>query len=578
MERESESKSKMILIAILIAVFACVLRLLGLESSSLMLNEAENAVTALRLFESGSHGQLLYELPTAVIFKFFGSSEFSARVFPALSGVFLSVIPLCLYRKIGKEKALLLAFLMTVDPVLLYWSKRADAVIPSVMFSSASLAFLVCEHRAASLLCLLISLSGGERAWPAVFLAALCAGLWSLISKTKFDISALLRVRKLDLLKIGLVFVLYTAAFGLFPGGFGGLGSGFVSSFQREGSWAYPGLSAMLAAVLLYCFVPLLVCVFQSFREHRIPLLLIGLAAGAVLLLWKGIVMLPWISVLLWYAGSDWIVRFLKRICGPVDFPFFMSAFVVSGAYSFFYFRMVELFRLQNGYDPVQISWNGTVQTLPMTRFTGAVLLTIVSILILALVVKILMGFVELFSVRRGICCGLLIILGWSLVTGIWNAGGFDRIGDHPLDHHLQNTANVLNGAYTSYTETALFDLLSEAVLKHGDAKNTAFGLNFIIDDPMIEWSLRNHKGIASTVNVNTDLSGIDLILDNSGTSFESAGYVSTTQNWKSTMDWSRLSFRDWGNWLIFGDAQTISSVPAVLWVRADFIFTDKSE
>ena len=75
---------KLMVLGIIAAAF--LLRLIGLSSSSLTLNEAGNALSALHLFGGSSSGQLLYSLPTALIFKLFGDTDFTARLFPALMG------------------------------------------------------------------------------------------------------------------------------------------------------------------------------------------------------------------------------------------------------------------------------------------------------------------------------------------------------------------------------------------------------------------------------------------------------------------------------------------------------------
>ena len=143
METETNSKNILILTALLIITAACVLRFAGLGGASLTLNESENALAALNLFGGEGAGQLLYTLPTALIFKMFGDTDFTARLFPALSGALLAVIPLLLSRKYGFRKMLLLSFLFAVDPVLLFWSKRADAVIPVLALSAAAFASLI---------------------------------------------------------------------------------------------------------------------------------------------------------------------------------------------------------------------------------------------------------------------------------------------------------------------------------------------------------------------------------------------------------------------------------------------------
>ena len=573
MEREPESKSGLAVTAAAAAVLAAILRLLGAGAVSLTMNEAENTMTALRLFENGSSGQLLYVLPTAVIFKFFDSSEFTARLVPALCGVMLALVPLLIHEKIGYRKAVILSFLLAVDPVLLFWSKRADAVIPAIAFFALALALMVKEKYAGSLVCFLMALCGGERIWPAMAVLAVCAAIRVLGLKKDCAGLAGKRPGRRDWLTALCLFVLLCTAFGTFPGGLSGFGTGFVNSFRIGDSWLYPGLSAELIAVLLYCGIPLLICIFASVRGGKIPGLLISLAAAAGLMAWQGVIMLPWIVLLLWTEASEKISDLPVRLKGPLDFHFFMSAFVVCGAYSFFYFRMVELFNTANGKEPVQITWNGMVQTLPLTRFGGAALLTAVSILILALVVKILMGFVQSASIYRGIMCGILVISGCAYASFVWNAGGFDREGDHPLAVHPVNTANVLNGAYTGFTKSGFFDLLSQTIDKHGDKKNVNYGLNFVCGDAMVGWMLRNDPGIRTTANIHEDLTNADLIIDTSGASYEADGYVSTQQSWRGTMDWKKFSFSDWGKWLIFGDGRPVEEKPISLWVRSDYIF-----
>ena len=573
MERGSESTHNIRLMTVLTVILAAGLRLIGLGSASLTMNEAENAMTALHLFENGSSGQLLYELPTAILFKFFGSSEFAARLFPALAGILVVLIPLFFYKNTGSRKAFVLSFLLSVDPVLLFWSKRADAVIPAAVLLAAAIVFLLKQKKTSALTCFLIALSGGNRIWPVVLVCAVCLVLSTFLLKKDPYYLWFLRFSKRNVILAAAFFVLYCTAFGMFPGGIGAFGTGIINSFKKGPAWVYPGLAAELIAVVLYCGLPLILSCVLAFRHHKLTALLLSVFAAAGLILWHGVIMLPWISILLWIHASGMVLKILDRIKGPFDFPFTMTCFAVTGAWSFFYFRLVELFKQTIGSELIQFNWNNVTQTLPLTRYTGAVLLTVISIVIIVLIVKILLGFVESSSIRRGLFAGAAVILSWSLMTGIWNAGGFDREGDHPLMDHSKNTADILNGAYTSFTNTAFFELFDETIAKHGDASNTNYGLNFIVNDPMAAWLVRNYPGIHTTANKNADLTGVDLILDQAGESYENYGFVSSSQNWRGTMDWQAFSFQDWGKWLIFGDAQLSVDVPVTLWARAERLF-----
>ena len=206
-ERKNSSKSNIALFTMLIFLFALGIRLIGLGSASLTMNEAENALTALHLFENGGNGQLLYTLPNAVIFRFFGSSEFTARLFPAAMGSLL--VPAALRRKIGKSKALLLSLLFAVDPVLLFWSHRADAVIPAVTLAGAAFAFWLNGRTVAAIACLLIGSCGGARWWPFLILFCVGAALYHLIPGNERTFSSQRQLRKGDILIGILIFCLF---------------------------------------------------------------------------------------------------------------------------------------------------------------------------------------------------------------------------------------------------------------------------------------------------------------------------------------------------------------------------------
>lgn len=557
-----------------VVFFAFALRLIGLGSASLTMNEAENAVAALRLFQNGGSNQLLYTLPTALLFKLFGSSDFSARFIPAVMGSLLVLLPLCLKEKIGWRKALLLAFLFAFDPVLLFWSKRADAVIPAIAMAAAALVFWMKDKKGAGFACFLIGLCGGESSWPVLLTAAFCMVLSALIRKKSFESASIRVVSRKDILTGLAVFCILICGFGAFPGGFAAFGRGFAESFQAGPAWLYPGWTAVLIALILYCGVSLAACFVRGFREKLLPELVLSLAGLAALLFWQGIVMLPWIAVLLWYNAANVLTEFPDRVKGKVDFPFCAAACMVPAAYAFFYFRLVELFKQTSGNELIQITIRGTIQTIPLTRFQGTVLLMAASVIIIALVVKILMGFLESESIRRGLFAGCIVVFSWIGITGIWNAGGFDRVGDHPAAPHLRNTVNILNGAYTSYTDTALFTFLDEVIVKHGDVPNTQYGLNLIVNDPMLDWYLWDHPGIRTSANRNEDLTGIELIIDRGDASFEANGFVNARQSWRGTMDWKRMTPQNWGKWMIFGDGIPVEDTPIKLWVKAEYIYS----
>ena len=574
MDNEKLFKPTENLLMVLIILSGCALRLIGLGSSSLTLNEAENALAALRLFGGGDQGRLLYTLPTALLFKMFGDQDFIARLFPAFAGIILVLLPLTLRKRFGTGKMLLLAFLFAVDPVLLFWSKRADAVIPAITLAAAAVTFMLNSRPVGAWTCFLLALSGGERSLPMLTIVIICGTLYCFILKADPRHILSRFSGKRDLAAAVIIFLLFITAFSLFPAGISAFGTGIADSFKPAADWAHPGIAAVVIAVLVYCGIPLLLFLRHCISSRQ-PAVCALVSAGAILLiLWQGIMALPWITLSLWIGSLDMIRKLIKDMKGDKGFPFWLTAGAVAGSFSFFYFRLVEVFNQQNGNDLVQINWNGTVQVLPLTRVGAASLLTAASLLIILLIIKILLGFFDSDVVRRGIIWGLMVICSWGLLTNIWNVGGFDRIGDHPTAYHTENSRILLNGNYTSLTQSPLFEFLSEIAVKHGDLSKDPFGLNLITDDPLLDWELRKFNGLEKAANVHADLTDIELILSDPFNSFESGGFAGTMLTYRSKTDWTDYNIQDWGKWLLFGDGKNSAETSLIIWAKGEMIYS----
>ena len=574
MNNEKHLRPSADMLTALILLSGCALRLIGLDSSSLTLNEAENALAALKLFGGGDQGQLLYTLPTALLFKMFGDSDFTARLFPAFAGMILMLLPLTLRKRFGNRKTLLLAFLFAADPVLLFWSKRADAVIPAIVLIGAAVTFFLLNKPAGAWTCLLLSLSGGERSIPVLIVSLAYVAVYCLTRR--YDLRQIRQFvpMKRDLAAAGIIFVLGITAFSVFPAGISAFSTGIVNAFRPAPEWVRPGIAAMIIAIRVYCGIPLLLFVRNGIRSGQMAVCGLALAGSILLTLWQGITALPWISMILWTGSLSLLSDLLDRLEGEKGFPFWLTAAAVAGSFSFFYFRLVEVFNQQNGNEPVQINWNGTTQILPLTRVGGASLLTAASLLIILLILKILLGFFDSDVVRRGILAGCLVICSWGLLTNIWNTGGFDRIGDFPAAFHTENSRILLNGNYTSLTRTPLFEIISEVTVKHGDRSKEPFGLNLITDDPLLEWDLRKEYGLVRTENPNTDLTDVDLILSGPGASFESNGFVGTMLTYRAKTDWTDYNIQEWGKWLLFGDGKNSAETSLIIWAKGDMIYS----
>jgi uncharacterized protein (TIGR03663 family) len=127
-----------------IIVVALLLRLGGLGAQPLSDAEASQALVSWRLYQAqapqpGTYSPLLATL-NLVGFAMFGASDFVARLWPALFGVLLVVLPLGLRRQLGVEGAVAASALLATSSTALYVSRTASG---DVMALTGGLAVMV---------------------------------------------------------------------------------------------------------------------------------------------------------------------------------------------------------------------------------------------------------------------------------------------------------------------------------------------------------------------------------------------------------------------------------------------------
>ncbi len=561
---------------ICIAVLACLLRLTGLGGASLSVNEVENAMTAVDLFASNGEGasQLLYELPTALLFKAFGVNEFTARLFPAVCGIILALLPLFFMNRLGRGKALVLGFLFAVDPVLLFWSKRADALLPSVLMTAAAAVCLYLGMNARGIFFLFLAFCGGERAFPALIILIVLTAGKSLINMPFKG----LRLRKRDVGAVCLAFLALILCFGAFPGGIACFGNGFVNSFSALPAWTHPGAAAILAAVLLYFGIQILLLIFRCALEHTPKYLLQTLLFAVPAVLWMGVTALPYVSVLLWLIDADLVLGMHEAVRRAVKgFAFWVTACAVPALYSYFLFRMVDLFRYPTT-EAASIHWNGETVTLPFSRMTASVILTVISVIIIALVVKILSDLFDSRVFFPGLICGGMIIVLWGMAANAWTAGNFDREWEHPASARASGNITLLDGGDATAADSTFLAVFEETRAKRGNATNRPWVLNLASDDALLRWQLRNVDDVADSGNAHAYLSTVDVILDSgdSGSAPMYIGFSEGTFEFEEYRNFRSYSLYDWGNWFLFQDGPKVTKTIS-MWIRNQYLISHET-
>ncbi len=133
---------------LLLGVLALALRLVALGARPPHHDEAVHAHFAQQLLATGSyrydptyHGPLLFYV-TAPLFALFGESVATARLYPALAGAALALLPICLRRRLGAGPALWTGFVLAISPSLLYYSRFARNDVPVALFTAVALVLL----------------------------------------------------------------------------------------------------------------------------------------------------------------------------------------------------------------------------------------------------------------------------------------------------------------------------------------------------------------------------------------------------------------------------------------------------
>lgn len=288
------------LLYLLALLLALALRLYRLGAAPLADYEAQWALQALGLVkdQAGAVGaQPLYILYTSLLFALLGSTNFLARLLPALAGSLLVLVPLFYYPWLAKTPVLryagvILAFGLAIDPGLLALSRLAGGSTLAILFVLLALALILRQKPVWAGVSAALALLSGPAVLQGVLGLLIFWGLARLLRSRLSPEKPLTTIREGDgqpqefglsisslrggLIALGVTLVLAGTFFLRFPQGLGAL----VSTLPAYGQgFINPPLLATLgspALVLLYQPLTLLI-------YHSLPLLF-GL--GAVLRAW----------------------------------------------------------------------------------------------------------------------------------------------------------------------------------------------------------------------------------------------------------------------------------------------------
>ncbi len=564
-------------------------RLILLGASPLTDSESTLALQALHIAQGQAPllgPQPGYILLTSILFAVIESTNFMARLVPAIGGSVLVFAPYFFREKIKPFPALILAFLFAIDPGLVALSRQANGTILAVTFLLFAWAMWL-NRRAipAGIFAGLAFLSG-----PSLWAGLLPIGLtWlflqgmearqttsdkskiadqSLISNLELSNSPLARIEyRPALLALIVTLLLGSTLFFLSPNGLSAWLSALPAYLK---GWTSPSPMTpgrMVFAFFAYEPLGVFLATLSLIRGYRTKSRRIGrlsLWLGVALLLaifYRQTSELVWVIIpLLTLAALELSRAFNIFAEERVEVGVVVIALTILLVYIWFDISKIAL-------DPQSqlaattlplFGRNIQISAAPYVVLFGALLIIILCVSFVAF------GW-SARTARLGTTWAFVFFLGVYTLGGAWGASGLRS--KNGLEFWIPDQAPVQADLLL-----ASVDDISEFSLGHTQSQPvTVMG----IDSPALEWVLRDHEvevvpaldpQVAPPIVITPVMNDLGL----------PAAYRGQDFTWRQKPLWENIQSSDWIRWLVFRqlprDNETI-----ILWARND-LFPDARE
>ena len=176
------------LIYIVILIIAIIFRMVNLGEVSLTNEEARSALCALDTNRQGCGDiSTLYTFFTNTIFTIFGDTNFTARIFPAMIGSLIVLLPYLLKPLVERKTGIVLAVCLALDPILIQTSRTAGGPILGIVFILFTLVFLLKQDWRTALMIAAFGLLCGSSFWIGSISLGLTYGVTWLLTRKQFQ-------------------------------------------------------------------------------------------------------------------------------------------------------------------------------------------------------------------------------------------------------------------------------------------------------------------------------------------------------------------------------------------------------
>lgn len=537
-------------------LLALTLRLVRLGAFPLTDSEAAAALQALdvvRGLREGVGPHSLYVLLTSAFFFSFDSTNFFARLAPALTGSLLVFAPMLFQHRLKPRTSLILAFFLALDPGLLALSRQAGSAIFAVTFLLFAWGCWERGHTKWAGLCAALALLSGPAFWPGLLGLGLT---WAILQGMNYRSAD--SDRPSDLRGFGLAFLAALVLFGTFfflvPAGLGGIFDGLTEYLRN---WTVPSnvpSSHLYLSLLFYQPLTVLFALVGIIRgwmagSRRVTRLSIWLLVAVLLAVFypgRQVHDLVWALIPLSALAALELSRHLDVRAGERGEVLGVTALT----FIILIFAWLDL---------ASLAWSPAVPgqaNLRLGLFVAAILLLAVSLLLVSV------GW-SIRSARFGAVWGVSIVLVLLTLSAGMGAGHI-RAG---YSAELWDA-----GPYPAHADllAATVDQLSQ----WGTGSDTDLPVTVLnLKSPALMWALHRHE-VTVVGALDASTSPAILITPLQGEPALAAAYRGQDFTWNQVPTWQG-GFDAWLQWLVTRNMpQSIDTI--LLWGRAD-LFLDSN-
>ena len=515
-----------------IFIFAASIRLIGLGNIPLSENEAYIANQTLK-FLSNQTIETVTPLTisfTAILFTIFGVSTFWVRFFPAILGSILTILPLFWKEKLGKINALIMASILSFDPLFVAASRKVDSPIIPVFFFAI---LILCIDRknwiATSIVFANLLLSGH---FAIIIILTVLFLSMILFLKTKSLKEYSISINYIKLLLNLLIFItsyfLIASIFGAFPQG---ISNAIENLFIWTSGWGIQKISIIKVLIALPIYSPLILVfgsigIFYSIKSNQKIGLLFSLYSAITMCITfinpnREIFDLILVTLPLSFLSTVIIVQSIKSIEKPIVSTILSMSLILFGF--FMYFNIASIAKNNYSFESNQF-------------YLQIAIIAVILVLMILSVMMVVAGWSNQIA-SKGVIWAFVFLFGFYSFAIGWRGA-----------HNSQKAQAELWNTSLSANQIQMFNQIIQDMAKKISGVDTEISIANRVDSQSILWEIKNYS--------KDDLSSTDFLItpknsniqiieeDYRGQSFFIQSYpVFQTKDVDELLDW--LMFRD---------------------------------